>query len=122
MFGSVGEWLFHSLGGIQMTSPGFKTFRIKPQLVEGLDWVKCSYESSYGMIKSEWKKEGDEFDINISVPVNTIAELYIPVSPKYRIFENDIESVDVEGVISVKNDNGCRILKLKSGDYRFKTK
>lgn len=122
MFGSVGEWLFHSLGGIQMTSPGFKTFRIKPQPTEGLDWVKCSYKSSYGMIKCEWKKEGDEFGINISVPVNTIAELYIQVSPKYKLFENDIESANVEGVISVKNDGGYRILKLKSGNYRFMMK
>ena len=122
MFGSVGEWLFHSLGGIQMTSPGFKTFRIKPQLVEGLDWVKCNYNSSYGMIKCEWKNESKMFKINVSIPVNTTAELYLPANRESYISENNFDVAEVEGVKDVRYEDGYWILKLFSGNYSFERK
>lgn len=117
MFGSVGEWLFHSLGGIQMTSPGFKTFRIKPQPAEGLEWVKCSYDSSYGKIESEWKKDKDSFVMKISVPVNTIAEIYVPVKENDCVRLNGEDVKNSKNILHVTYQKDATIIKVASGFY-----
>ncbi|MDY3069401.1 MAG: family 78 glycoside hydrolase catalytic domain [Parabacteroides sp.] len=120
MFGSVGEWMFHSLGGIQMTSPGFRTFRIKPQPAEGLDWVKCSYDSSYGKIRSEWKKSEESFLMKIEIPVNTVADIYVPVKENNRISLNDEDVNSCKYVKNIAYMDGYAIIKVESGLYDIK--
>ena len=58
MFGSVSEWFYKWLGGIEPDplNPGFKKFTISPSLPSDLSFVKCSYQSPYGNIKSDWVK------------------------------------------------------------------
>ena len=80
MFGSVGEWMYQSLGGIRATAPGFKEFQIKPFFADTLNWVNCRYQSPYGEISSYWKKENGQLTLQISVPVNTKAKVYLPAS------------------------------------------
>ena len=48
MFGSVDEWFYRSLLGINGTSPGFETVDIKPQPAGDLTWAKGSYRSVRG--------------------------------------------------------------------------
>ena len=37
-----------------------------------------SYDSPYGMIRSEWKKSGNVHELNVEIPVNTTAVRYMP--------------------------------------------
>ena len=62
MFGSVTEWFYRWLGGIQPDpeNPGFRKFIISPFLPSDLSFVKCSYESPFGMIKSRLGKDTRE--------------------------------------------------------------
>lgn len=113
MFGSVGEWMFSALGGIISVSPGFKTFKIKPYPADGLDWVKCNYKSKYGMIKSEWKQDKNSFHINVSIPVNTTAKIYLPGLKTAKVLENNQE-VKVIGY-----EKGYHIVDVPSGNYHF---
>ena len=71
MFGSVTEWFYRWLGGIRPDpdNPGFKKFIIAPSTPDGLNFVKCSYQSPYGEIVSDWNKTG---------PGNTVYEMKIP--------------------------------------------
>ena len=57
MMGQIEEWFYSSLGGIRPdpSAPGFRRFFIQPAVPAGLDWVKCSYESIRGLIRSEWR-------------------------------------------------------------------
>ena len=59
-----GSWFFEGLGGIlpDPANPGFKHFTLRPGIVKSVDWVKCSYQSPYGKIVSNWKREGDKID------------------------------------------------------------
>ena len=56
MFGSISAWFFRWLGGIQAADDavGFDRIVIRPQVVAGLEWVKCSHRSIRGMIESNW--------------------------------------------------------------------
>ena len=78
--GSVNEWFFAYLAGIQpdINQPGFKHFFIKPIIVDSLNFVEASYESNFGTIRSEWGKENGKLSFLVEIPVNTTATVLIP--------------------------------------------
>lgn len=78
MFGSIDEWFYRSLAGINPGSAGFKKIIIKPQSAGDLTWAKGSYESVRGTITSEWKIIENKFHLDVSIPANTTGEIWIP--------------------------------------------
>lgn len=73
-FNGIGSWFYQAIGGIVPTSPGYRTFRIAPQIPEGIDYAKVSKETPYGTIKVSWKKSDEGIGYDITVPVGTTAE------------------------------------------------
>lgn len=65
------------IGGVNLdeTHPGFKKFTIRPQICKDIDWVKCSHESPYGIIKSEWCREDEDFVLKVTIPENTSSDI-----------------------------------------------
>ena len=49
-FNGVGSWFYQALGGIIPTEPGYRKVNINPQIPEGLQTVKVTQETPYGMI------------------------------------------------------------------------
>jgi len=91
MMGQIDEWFFASLAGIQTktTEPGFQHLVIRPEVLGDLKFVKSSYETLYGKVSVDWKREpirpsaqsgqtADNFTLNISIPVNCTADVYLP--------------------------------------------
>jgi alpha-L-rhamnosidase len=80
MFGSVSEWFFQSLAGINPDPvlPGFKNILLKPSFIEDLTWVKADYESPYGKIVSGWERIDGKVVMQIHIPVNSTATLHLP--------------------------------------------
>lgn len=113
MFGSVDEWFFRSLAGINPLAPGFAKIQIKPQPAGDLTWVKGSYHSVRGTIVSEWKKDGNDFRLHVVVPANTDAMVYCPAADGASITENG-KAIAVE-----KYELGYAIVKVGSGEYEF---
>jgi alpha-L-rhamnosidase len=65
--GSVGQWLYQSVAGIDTdnTEVGFKKIVIKPHPGEGLTYVTAEYKSINGLIKTHWETKGTEFDLKV---------------------------------------------------------
>jgi alpha-L-rhamnosidase len=80
MFGSVSEWFYRVLGGINPApdAVGFDKIIIRPQPVGDLKWVKSSYNSAHGKIVSEWSREPGKFRLRIRVPVGAEATVLLP--------------------------------------------
>ena len=119
MFGSISEWFYRSLLGINAASPAFKKIIIKPQPVTDLRWAKGSYESMYGTIASDWKKEGNRFTLAVSVPVNTTAEVWIPAASFSEMQEGDKEIQQVRDIKLLREENGYAVVMVGSGNYKF---
>ena len=79
-FTSIAGWFHNGLAGIQPdpAAPGFKHFIIRPAVVGDLTWVKSSYRSIHGMIVSNWRREKDVFTLDVTIPANTTATVYVP--------------------------------------------
>ena len=77
--GDISAWMMNSLAGINPNpeKPGFAGIIIRPQFVKDISWVKGEYRSVRGLIRSEWKREGNRVKLNITIPGNTEAELQL---------------------------------------------
>lgn len=122
MFGSVGEWFYQSLGGINATAPGFSKIRIKPQPAGDLTWVNCTYQSVNGPIVSNWKKEDKMFELQVTIPVNTTAQIFLPSSNLAEITENSRLLVAVPEIKTMGYSDGFTCVEVGSGSYIFKVR
>jgi alpha-L-rhamnosidase len=77
-YGSIGEWMYKKLAGINAMEPGYKKFYIKPMFIKGITSVSATFESVYGSIKSEWMCKDKNITVNIEVPANTTAIICLP--------------------------------------------
>ncbi|HEY5749010.1 MAG TPA: family 78 glycoside hydrolase catalytic domain [Chryseolinea sp.] len=119
MFGSIDEWFYRSLLGINPLAPGFRKIQIKPQPAGDLTWAKGSYASIQGKIVSEWKKEENRFQLTVSIPANTHGEVWIPLAPGADLKENGT-IIGKEGMSKqVRYVEGYGVVEITSGDYTF---
>ncbi|MEI7939202.1 MAG: family 78 glycoside hydrolase catalytic domain [Verrucomicrobiota bacterium] len=78
LMASVGEWLFHYVGGIGQQGEGFKNIVIKPYIGAGLTWARASYDSIHGTIAVRWEKSGEALIMDVTIPANTCATVSLP--------------------------------------------
>ncbi len=102
--GSVGDWMYQALAGIQLIDPGYKRIKIKPELIKGISWVKASFESPYGTIKSNWKCENGKIELNVEIPVNTDAEIWLPGIEEKRVVGSGSYTFSYETDISLEKE------------------
>jgi alpha-L-rhamnosidase len=115
MLGHLMEWFYAGLAGIKQAdnSVAYNKIEIKPQPVGDVSSAKASYHSVYGEIVSDWRKNGNEFELNVEIPVNTTATICLPAGKKSIVKEN-------EKVIKVNYAEGKTVLKVGSGKYNFR--
>jgi alpha-L-rhamnosidase len=121
MFGSVNEWFYRSLLGINAGAPGFKKMMIKPQPAGDLTFVKGSYLSVRGRITSDWKIKGHRFSLHVEIPANTTAEVWLPASDSSHITEGDKPVKDIRDITLQRMEKGYAVFHVGSGEYRFES-
>jgi alpha-L-rhamnosidase len=118
-FGSVSDWMWKNIVGIDTVGPAFKRIVIHPRVGGGLEWAKGTYESVRGPIGVDWKKTGERLSIDISIPPNSTATVYVPVTEKTVVKESGNPIGDVAGVKTLRHEDGCVVFAVGSGTYRF---
>jgi hypothetical protein len=121
MLGHIMEWFYADLAGIQAGAPGFKQILIKPQPVGDISWVKAHYDSPYGRIASNWKREGQKLTMNITIPPNTTATVYVPAKDAAAVTESGKPASDVAGVKFLRMENNAAVYAVGSGTYQFQS-
>jgi alpha-L-rhamnosidase len=123
MLGHLMEWFYSGLAGIKQadTSAAYKKIIIAPEVVGDVTWVKASYHCPYGMIRSEWKKSENSFDIWVEIPVNASAWIYFPpLEESFGSFEANPVDVKDLGIIDMSQTK--RIVEVASGSYHFQSR
>ncbi|MDD4869615.1 MAG: glycoside hydrolase family 78 protein, partial [Kiritimatiellae bacterium] len=126
MFGDVSAWFYETLAGIQPdpSVPGFKKIIIKPGVVDDLTWVKASHNSVYGRIASNWKLEGNKLTLNVTIPPNTTATVFVPARDASSVLESGKPAEKAQGIKFLRMDNSNRksifaVYETGSGSYCF---
>lgn len=86
-YGSIGDWLYREAAGLKEAAPGFKKICIKPHPGGGFTHMKTEENTPYGWAVSSWKLEGNIFTLEVDVPFNTTAEVYVPDAGGYTRHE-----------------------------------
>ncbi len=85
LLGDLILWEYEYLAGIRAMEPGYSKIQLKPYPIEGLDFVNCAYNSVSGRIESSWKRNGNHFEWDFTIPANTTAEVCLPTANGYEI-------------------------------------
>jgi hypothetical protein len=122
MLGHIMEWFYSGLGGLRQeeSSVAYKNIIIKPEVVGDVTGARASYQSVYGIIRSEWKKQGNTFLLNIEIPVNTAATVYLPATDAAQVFEGANPIAKIKDIQFVKSEGSKLLYKIGSGTYAFK--
>lgn len=84
--GDISAWMTNALAGINYdeSKPGFRHIIIKPNFIQDLNWVKGEYRSVNGVIKSEWKRKGNQIILVVTIPANCTATVYTDVEKQVK--------------------------------------
>jgi alpha-L-rhamnosidase len=121
MFGDISCWFYQKLGGLNVDpkQPAFKHAIIRPRPVGDLTWVKAEHESLYGTIACHWKIDGKKLKVNVTVPVNTTATVYLPARAEKDVTEGGQPAANVSGVKFLRIEGGDALFEIASGKYEF---
>ncbi|MCJ7777492.1 MAG: glycoside hydrolase family 78 protein [Sedimentisphaerales bacterium] len=118
-FGSVGQWLFGTVAGIETDELCYKKIIIRPRPGGGITAARASYVSINGQIESFWKIEGNKFMLNVTIPVNTTATVYVLAKDTGSVTESGRPANQSNHVQFLRTEDGCAVFAVRSGNYRF---
>ncbi len=85
-YGSIAEWMFRHMTGLQPLEPGFQKVRIAPVCDRRMGYVDMYYRSAAGIYRIHWAIAGkDEITLTVTIPFGCEAELQLYGSSGDRI-------------------------------------
>jgi hypothetical protein len=121
-FISVGFWFIEGVAGIRLDSvqPGYQHCFIRPGIVGDLTSAKGEFLSPYGKIVSDWKLTKDELTLNVEVPANSSATVFVPTDDPASVTESGRPVEQSPGVRAVQCADGATAYEVGSGRYTFR--
>lgn len=121
--GPIGYWFYYSLAGIRQVpgQVGFKKILIKPDFIKELSWVSASYQSIQGKIVSKWRRKGGQIALQVAIPANTTAVVYLPAHAD-NIWENEKKITRQNEIQILNTTNKETSVRIGSGKYLFRIK
>lgn len=119
--GAISEWMMAYQLGITREDgqAGYKKFVLQPTVGGTFSYANGSYESNYGTIASGWTAEGGCMTTyTATVPANTTATLYLPISEEQA---NATTAPEGAAFVEMTEHNGtvCAVYTLEAGSYEF---
>jgi alpha-L-rhamnosidase len=149
-YGAIGDWMYRVLAGIDTDNgddgAGYKKIIIRPytngsiikagenssewvmmnglqknkDAAGGLKNVSASLITPYGKLSSHWEIENGKFLLDVEIPVNTTAVIYLPTSNEENIKENGVLIKTSPGKIKIKSKGEDYVaVEVGSGKYNF---
>jgi alpha-L-rhamnosidase len=121
MMGSIDSWFYKTLAGIQVDekAPGFKNMIIKPYMPADLSWVKASLKTVNGMVKSEWSKNGTNYNLKVEIPFGSDAVVYVLAGSNSQVMEGETLASEAENVTFLRMEGNYAVFQVASGEYNF---
>lgn len=121
-YGAIGDWLYRDAVGLHETSAGFKTMAVKPHTGGGFTQMRAEQITPYGRAAAEWRDEAGVFTLEVTIPVNTTAEIYVPsTSADGVMLDGAAVSASADASLEGYADGYTKV-KVGSGTYRFEVK
>ena len=132
--GPLDAYLFKYLAGVMPTEPGYAGVRVKPMVSGDLARAAASIQTVRGTVVSQWERGGQyALVLNVTVPVNTRAEIFVPTLgiARQRVVISEGDSVIWNSGSAKANTRGVQfqaaerdyvVFRVGSGNYSFHIK
>lgn len=121
--GSVGDWLYGRVAGIDQTSQsiGYRELLLRPLPGGRLTWARAEQETVRGRVACGWSLADGRITVTATVPPGSTALLEIPTTDPGSVREDGAPVAGRPGVLGVEPSAGGVILRLASGRYTVST-
>ena len=121
-YGAIGDWMYRVMVGLDTyeDGPGYKHIKIQPHLGGGFTNAAASLDTYYGKLSNSWKITPDSFLMDVEIPANTIANVFLPAKSAAEIAEGEAPILSNKIFEVVSEKEGWVELSLGSGNYHFK--
>jgi len=113
------EWLHSHLAGIRDPENGYETVTIDPYVNGELSFVDCKLNTVRGQLRHKWTLNGDSLTMDVTIPVGTTAQVWLPVTNAERARVNGNALNAQDGIVAVAAENGKTRVTVGSGTYTF---
>jgi alpha-L-rhamnosidase len=119
--GSVGEWLYRFVLGIEPEpgTAGFGRLLLRPHPGGQLGWARGTYRSVRGPVAAGWERAGGRFTFAAQLPPNVTASVRIPSDDAVQVRDADgnppAAIADFPGAVGVRE----AVFEVGSGHHEF---
>lgn len=122
--GTVDDWLYTHVAGLRVTSPGYRTFDVKPYPGGGLRHAAARQETPLGTAATCWRSgPAGALGVDVVVPPGATAQVHVPAADEGRVQETGqgirVPASKAPGVVFVEQKDGRAVFRVASGAYRF---
>lgn len=114
-FGAITDFLFRRIAGIAPLEPGFRRVRIAPIFDRRLGYGGADYVSVAGLIKTDWRYEGDLLMLSVALPPNVEGEVLLPGARR----QIRMNRGSVPPSRRVMEENGVTRIVVGPGQHQF---
>lgn len=120
-YGAIGDWMYRVVAGLdtEEDKPGYKKIKIQPHIGGKLTHAAATLNTYYGKLHSGWKLGNEKLVLEIEVPVNTTATVYIPAIDPGLVTENGLALSNLKDIQIVGSDKEYVQVAIGSGSYQF---
>lgn len=120
-YGAIGDWMYRVMVGLDTyeDGPGYKHIKIQPRVGGGFTNASASLDTYYGKLSNSWKVDADKFTMDVEIPANTAATIYIPAASMDAVTESGTALSSAKNIHPEKTEDGYVIVTAGSGVYHF---
>jgi alpha-L-rhamnosidase len=114
--------MYEYLAGIRSDPehPGFRHILIHPYPAGDLTFVNGAHQSPYGPITTAWKRDAGQFELNVAIPPNTTATVWVPAADPADVTESGRSALQAQGVKLLRAEANAAVFEVESGNYTFR--
>lgn len=123
-YGAIGDWMYRVAAGLDTRedAPGYQQLRIEPHTGGNFTQLEARLKTNYGEAVSGWTINGNLLLLDITIPVNCSAIIYLPSAESSAISENGYPLTGHKDLVVMGTENGKTVVRAGSGEYRFEIK
>jgi alpha-L-rhamnosidase len=120
-YGAIGDWMYRKMVGIDTYEDGvgYKHIKIKPHIGGDFTFASASLDTYYGKVSNNWKVEKDSLVMDVEIPANTTATVYIPAKDLGSIKESGKNLPQINGLKVMDKEDNYVVVEVGSGVYHF---
>lgn len=125
-YGAIGDWMYRKMVGLDTYEDGvgYKHSKIQPYIGGGFSAADASLDTYFGRLSNSWKLSADQLTMEVEIPVNTTATVYVPTTDpsSVKLGGQILENINGQApqILDAPGTGGKFVkLNLGSGHYSF---